>query len=297
MNRFSASTGQIQPQGVNQDRTLLLEICLRVAQRTPMSVKSTQTRSTDVDVHPTEARDAHTLISSGTYGIRIQSIVEVVGIKMRILVIEDQVDIRRLIVGMLEEDGYAVDEAADGTDGLSKARTWPYDAIVLDMLLPGIDGWDLLELLRETHHTPVLVLSARDSLSDRVLGLDLGADDYLSKPFERQELLARLRALIRRAAGRSNSTLKIQDLEVDLRARTVTRAGELITLTSREYGLFEYLALHRGKVVSRVELHDHLFDENDDKLSNLLDVYISYLRKKLGQEVIETRRGLGYVIP
>lgn len=216
---------------------------------------------------------------------------------MRVLVIEDHADIRRLIVSMLEEDGYAVDASSDGVEGLSKAVIWPYDAIVLDVMLPGIDGWDVLERLRETHHTPVLILSARDAVSDRVLGLDLGADDYLVKPFERQELLARLRALIRRAAGRSNSKLIIGDLQVDLLARTIQRGDEVITLTSREYGLFEYMALHRGKVVSRSELYDHLFDEHDESLSNVLDVYISYLRKKLGQDVIETRRGLGYVIP
>lgn len=216
---------------------------------------------------------------------------------MRVLVIEDQADIRRLIVSMLEEDGYAVDASSDGVEGLSKAVIWPYDAIVLDVMLPGIDGWDVLERLRETHHTPVLILSARDAVSDRVLGLDLGADDYLVKPFERQELLARLRALIRRAAGRSNSKMIIGDLQVDLLARTIQRGDEVIKLTSREYGLFEYMALHRGKVVSRSELYDHLFDEHDESLSNVLDVYISYLRKKLGQDVIETRRGLGYVIP
>ena len=216
---------------------------------------------------------------------------------MRILVIEDQADLRRLLQGILEESGYAVDVAADGLDGLAKAQVWPYDAIVLDLMLPKIDGWDLLEQLRETHKTPVLILSARDALSDRVLGLDLGADDYLSKPFERSELLARLRALIRRTAGQSKSTLTINDLEIDLIGRTISRGDEVITLTAREYTLFEYLALHRGKVVSRTELYDHLFDENDESLSNLLDVYISYLRKKLGADVIETRRGLGYVIP
>lgn len=216
---------------------------------------------------------------------------------MRILVIEDQADLRRLLQGILEESDYAVDVAADGQDGLAKAQVWPYDAIILDLMLPKIDGWDLLEQLRETHNTPVLILSARDALSDRVLGLDLGADDYLSKPFERSELLARLRALIRRTAGQSKSTLKIRDLQIDLIGRTISRGDEVITLTAREYTLFEYLAVHRGKVVTRAELYDHLFDENDESLSNLLDVYISYLRKKLGADVIETRRGLGYVIP
>lgn len=216
---------------------------------------------------------------------------------MRILVIEDQADLRRLLIGMLEEEGYAVDGAADGSDGLFKARAWAYDAIVLDMMLPKIDGWELLEALRATHRTPVLILSARDAVWDRVQGLDLGADDFLAKPFEREELLARLRALIRRAAGPVTSTLTIRDLAVDLRARVVSRGGEPVALTAREYSLFEYLALHRGKVISRAELYDHLFDENEGTLSNLLDVYVSCLRKKLGQDAIETRRGQGYVIP
>lgn len=216
---------------------------------------------------------------------------------MRLLVIEDQAELRRLLIGILEDEGYAVDAAADGVDGLAKAQSWPYDAIVLDMMLPKIDGWKLLSELRETHHTPVLILSARDALPDRVLGLDLGGDDFLSKPFERVELLARMRALIRRAAGRTKSTITIGDLLLDLRSQTVRRGEEAIPLTAREYSLFRYLAVHRGKVVSRTELYDHLFDENDETASNVLDVYISYLRRKLGPDVIETRRGLGYVIP
>lgn len=215
---------------------------------------------------------------------------------MRILIIEDQPDLRRLLAGILEDAGYAVDASPDGEDGLHKARTWPYDAIVLDMLLPKIDGWELLEALRCTRRTPVLILSARDGLWDRIHGLDLGADDFLAKPFEREELLARLRALIRRSAGRAISTIAVRDLVIDMRSRTVMREGVDIPLTAREYGLFEYLALHRGRVVSRAELYDHLFGEDDETASNLLDVYVSYLRKKLGKEIIETRRGQGYVI-
>ncbi|HEY1068019.1 MAG TPA: response regulator transcription factor [Pirellulales bacterium] len=216
---------------------------------------------------------------------------------MRVLVVEDQADLRRVLMEMLEEEGYAVDVAADGADGLAKARVWPYDAVVLDMMLPKVDGWKLLEELRRTHDTPVLILSARDALASRVLGLDLGADDFLAKPFERAELLARLHALIRRAAGRSVSTVSIGDVTLDLRARTVARQGEPITLTAKEYAVLAYLALHRGKVVSRGELFDHLCDENDESLSNVIDVYVSYLRKKLGATVIETRRGQGYVVP
>jgi two-component system OmpR family response regulator len=215
---------------------------------------------------------------------------------MRILVVEDEADLRRLLTEILEEEGYAVDSAADGEDGLAKARMWTYDAIVLDIMLPKIDGWDLLETLRETHRTPVLILSARDALSDRVLGLDIGADDYLVKPFERLELLARLRALIRRAAGQSQSTLELHGFTIDLRERCVRQEGQTVSLTAREYSLLEYLALHRGKVISRSELYDHLFDETDSSLSNLLDVHVSNLRKKLRADLIETRRGQGYVI-
>ena len=215
---------------------------------------------------------------------------------MRILVIEDEFDLRRLLTEILQEEGYAVDAAADGEDGLSKAQMWTYDAIVLDLMLPKMDGWDVLENLRKTHQTPVLILSARDALSDRVLGLDIGADDYLVKPFERLELLARLRALIRRAAGQTQSTIELGEFTIDLRDRCVRQGDQTINLTAREYSLLEYLAVHRGKVVSRTELYDHLFDETDNSLSNLLDVHVSNLRKKLGAELIETRRGQGYVI-
>ncbi len=215
---------------------------------------------------------------------------------MRVLVIEDEFDLRRLLTEILREEGYAVDASADGEDGLYKARAWTYDAIVLDLMLPKLDGWDVLEQLRVTHRTPVLILSARDALSDRVLGLDIGADDYLVKPFERLELLARLRALIRRAAGQTQSTLELGPFTLDLRNRCVLQGAEAISLTAREYALLEYLAVHRGRVVSRTELYDHLFDETDSSLSNLLDVHVSNLRKKLGAELIETRRGQGYVI-
>jgi len=216
---------------------------------------------------------------------------------MRVLVIEDQPDLRRLLVEILEEEGYAVDSSADGNDGFSKASAWPYDAIVLDMMLPGIDGWDLLEELRKSRATPVLILSARDAMSDRVLGLDLGADDYLGKPFERQELLARLRALIRRSAGQAKPIIELPRIAIDLRARSVTLDNAPVAMTAGEFKLLEYLALHRGKVVGRTELYDHLFDEREDTTSNLLDVYVSNLRKKLGADLIETRRGVGYVIP
>ncbi len=215
---------------------------------------------------------------------------------MRVLVVEDQPDLLRLLRGFLEDAGYAVDCASDGSEGLAKAMAWPYDVIVLDLMLPKMDGLTLLERLRAYHKTPVLILSARNTLPDRVRGLDLGADDYLSKPFEREELLSRLRAIIRRAAGQALSTIAVNDVSIDLRSKLVTRAGEAVTLTAREYNLLEYLAVHRGRVISREELCDHLSDEIDESFSNVLDVYISYLRKKLGPDVIETRRGFGYVV-
>lgn len=215
---------------------------------------------------------------------------------MRILLVEDQADLHRIVREMLEEDGYAVDSSADGVSGLAKAMTYPYDAIVLDLMLPKLDGWNLLQRLRERRKTPVLILSALDEMSDRCRGLNLGADDYLPKPFGQEELLARLRALIRRAAGQATSVIEIRGVTIDTRSKQVLQADQVIALTSREYNLLEYLAIHRGRVVRREELFDHLFDEIDEVSSNMLDVYVSYLRKKLGSEFITTRRGFGYVI-
>ena len=215
---------------------------------------------------------------------------------MRVLAVEDEPDLLSSLMKALREDGYAVDGAPDGDEGLFKAESYDYDAIVLDIMLPGIDGWELLRRLRQTKKTPVLMLTARDAVRDRVRGLDTGADDYLVKPFELAELLARLRALIRRAASQAESRLKIGDVIIDTAARTVMRRGEEIVLTAREYTLLEYLALHRGKLVTRTTLYDHLFDENDSTLSNLLDVHVFNLRKKLGHDFITTRRGHGYCI-
>jgi len=215
---------------------------------------------------------------------------------VRLLLVEDEPDLRSVLEKTLREEGYAVDAAADGEAGLLKARENQYDAIVLDLMLPKLDGWQVLEQLRGEQKTPVLILTARDALADRVRGLDAGGDDYLVKPFEREELLARLRALVRRAAGQAASVLELGEVVLDLSARTVTRGGVPIELTAREYALFEFLALHRGQVVTRSMLYDHLFDENEDSLSNLLDVHVSKLRKKLGHELVVTRRGQGYLI-
>jgi two-component system OmpR family response regulator len=215
---------------------------------------------------------------------------------MRLLVVEDEADLLTSLAKALREEGYAVDTAADGEDGLYKAQSLDYDAVVLDVMLPRLDGWQLLDRLRESKKTPVLMLTARDAPPDRVRGLDGGADDYVVKPFDLDELLARLRALIRRAAGQTRNLVEIGDVVVATDARRVTRAGRPVALTPREYALVEFLALHRGRVVSRTELYEHLFDEDEDTLSNLLDVHVSNVRKKLGAGLITTHRGHGYSI-
>ena len=216
---------------------------------------------------------------------------------MRILIIEDEADLLASLAKALRETGYAVDTAADGAEGLWKAESWDYDAIVLDVMLPRLDGWAVLQRLRASKKTPVLMLTARDAARDRVRGLDTGADDYVVKPFDLDELFARLRALVRRAAGQARNVIEIGELTIDTASRRVTRAGQTIALTAREYALAEFLALHRGEVVTRAALYEHLFDEDDDTLSNLLDVHVSNIRKKLGIEFITTVRGQGYCVP
>jgi len=215
---------------------------------------------------------------------------------MRILVVEDEPRLLRSLAKALREEGYAVDTADAGDDGLYKAECYDYDALVLDIMLPRLDGWAVLRRLRLKKKTPVLMLTACDGTHDRVCGLDTGADDYLVKPFDLAELLARLRALIRRAAGQAQPNIAVRDVVIDTRARLVTRAGQPVTLTAREYAILEYLALHRGAVVTRTALYEHLFDESDDTLSNLVDVHVFSIRKKLGAELIATRRGQGYCI-
>lgn len=215
---------------------------------------------------------------------------------MRLLVVEDEPDLLRGLARALREEGYAVDTAENGEDGLFKAESVNYDAILLDVMLPQLSGWEVLRCLRTKKKTPVLLLTALDRSADRVRGLDTGADDYLVKPFDLPELLARLRALIRRSASEARSVINIGDTSLDVAARTLTRKGDPVVLTAREYALVEYLALHRGEVVTRTTLYEHLFDETDDTLSNLLDVHVSNVRKKLGHDIIATRRGHGYCI-
>jgi two-component system OmpR family response regulator len=215
---------------------------------------------------------------------------------MRILVIEDDPALSRSLAATLREDDYAVDTALDGETGVIKAREQSYDAIVLDVMLPRLDGWQVLARLRPQIETPVLMLTARDAVPDRVKGLDHGADDYLTKPFDIDELLARLRALIRRRTGLTHPRIEIGPIVVNTAARRVTRDGEEVPLTPSEYTLLEYLALHRGQLVTRTELYEHLFDEEESTLSNVLDARVSTLRKKLGHDIVTTRRGHGYCI-
>jgi DNA-binding response OmpR family regulator len=216
---------------------------------------------------------------------------------MRVLVVEDEPDLRAVLSQSLREQGYAVDTAGNGRDGLFKAVAGHYDAVVLDLMLPVMDGWTVLRQLRsDGHQVPVLVLTARDAIRDRVTGLDSGADDYLVKPFELDELYARLRALVRRSAGKASPIIDLGDIQVDTVKQTVSRCGHPVLLTPREYSLLQLLAMHRGELVSRKTIYDHLFDEEDDSLSNLVDVHVSNLRKKLGKDFIVTRRGMGYFV-
>jgi two-component system OmpR family response regulator len=215
---------------------------------------------------------------------------------MRALVVEDQSDLLRTLAHTLREDGFAVDVAADGGEGLWKALETDYDAVVLDVMLPRVSGWEVLRRLRQTKKTPVLMLTARDSVPDRIRGLNSGADDYLTKPCDLDELLARLRALIRRSVGQPKPLIEVGPILLDLAARTVSREGLPVSLTAREYALVEFLVLRRGKVVSRSALYEHLFDDGEDTQSNLIDVHVYNLRKKFGPDFISTRRGMGYCI-
>ena len=215
---------------------------------------------------------------------------------MRILIVEDEPDLLSSLAQAMREEGYAVDTANDGEDGFYKAENYDYDAVVLDVMLPKMDGWQVLARLRKIKKTPVLMLTARDQSRDRVRGLDGGADDYVVKPFDLDEVFARLRALIRRSANKTSNLIEIGEVKIDTAARNIVRAGKLLELTAREYALVQFLALHRGEVVTRTQLYEHLFDENDDTFSNLLDVHVSNVLKKLGANFIATRRGNGYCI-
>jgi two-component system OmpR family response regulator len=214
---------------------------------------------------------------------------------MRVLVIEDEPNLQRQLRAALEQAGYAVDTAGDGEDGHFLGSTESYDAVVLDLGLPELDGLTVLDRWRqEGHSMPVLVLTARDRWSDKVAGLDAGADDYLAKPFQTEELVARLRALIRRAAGQASSELVAGNVRLDARSGRVTLDDEPVKMTAQEFKLLSYLMHHKGKVVSRTELIEHIYDQDFDRDSNTIEVFITRIRKKLGAELISTTRGLGY---
>jgi heavy metal response regulator len=220
---------------------------------------------------------------------------------MRILLVEDDSRIARFVSQALREQAYAVDAAADGEDALFKASVNDYDAVILDVMIPGRDGFEVCRELRASGScVPVIMLTARDAVPDRVAGLDSGADDYLTKPFEVAELLARLRALLRRGRAVRPAFVTAADLRIDTRAHAVTRAGRRIELTAKEYALLEYLARERGRVLTRAEIAEHVWDENFDPLSNLIDVNINRLRRKIDDgfavPLIHTRRGEGYML-
>lgn len=216
---------------------------------------------------------------------------------MRILVVEDDRDLNQQLTRALQEAGYVVDTAFDGEEAHFLGDTEPYDAVVLDIGLPQMDGLSVLEQWRRGGRTmPVLLLTARDRWSDKVQGIDAGADDYVAKPFHIEEVLARIRALVRRAAGHASNDLVAGPLRLDLRTSRVTVDGAPIKLTAHEYKVLEYLMHHPGKVISRSELTEHLYEQDFDRDSNTIEVFVGRLRRKLGIDMIETVRGMGYRI-
>ena len=216
---------------------------------------------------------------------------------MRVLLVEDEPELASAVGRALSDEAFAVDVAADGGEGLYHALEIAYDAIILDVMLPVRDGWDVLRELRQNGRvTPVLVLTARDAIEDRVRGLNLGADDYLVKPFAIEELVARLRALGRRAAAHPSPELRLGSVRIDMAARRVYHDDVEVELTGREYSILELLAQSRGAIISRTEISERLYTDADELLSNAIDVHVASLRRKLGGTFIQTRRGLGYLI-
>lgn len=220
---------------------------------------------------------------------------------MRILIVEDEKDLAAIIKQGLEEEGYIVDVAHDGEEGLYMAESYPIDVMVLDVMLPLMDGLTVLSNLRKKGvQTPVILLTARDALIDKIKGLDTGADDYLTKPFVFEELLARIRSMIRRKTTVKEAVIRIADLEIDTASHQVKRAGKSISLSAKEYSLLEFLAYRKGEVVSRTDIVEHIYNEDADMDSNVVDVYINYLRNKIDKEfsgkLIHTVRGAGYIL-
>ncbi len=220
---------------------------------------------------------------------------------MRILVIEDEKKVAHFIKRGLEEEHYAVDLAYDGETGLYMTEVNEYDLVVLDIMIPKIDGWEVLKRIRDKKNTvPILVLTAKDSIEDIVKGLDSGCDDYLTKPFEFKEFLARIRALLRRDRAEKEAVLKVADLTLSLITHKVTRGGKEIELTSKEYALLEYFMRNPGKVLTRTMISEHVWDYHFDSMTNVIDVYVTYLRKKIDKDfepkLIHTIRGVGYIL-
>ena len=220
---------------------------------------------------------------------------------MRVLLVEDNAPLREALAKRLRSDGFAVDEAGDGKEGLWLAVENPYSLIVLDLTLPSMDGIELLQKIRQSKkNVSVLITTARDSIPERIVGLDAGADDYMIKPFALDEFMARVRAQVRRVNDKSETILKISDLEVDTKARVAKRGGKVLDLTAKEFCLLELLALRTGHIVSRADIWEQLYDFADEADSNVIDVFINRLRKKSEnggfQRLIHTRRGLGYVL-
>ncbi|MGC1416794.1 MAG: response regulator transcription factor [Candidatus Acidiferrum sp.] len=220
---------------------------------------------------------------------------------MRILLVEDDPGVRRFVVKGLREQAYAVDTASNGEDALYQADINEYDLIILDVMIPPPDGFEVCRSLRKSgKRMPILMLTARDAVEDRVSGLDRGADDYLTKPFEFRELLARLRALLRRSTELHPPRLSVGELELDTAAQNATLGGDAISLTHKEYALLEYLVRNAGRVVSRAEIAEHVWDESFDPFSNLIEVYINRLRRKIDPDghsgLLQTRRGAGYIL-
>ncbi|MCR4287997.1 MAG: response regulator transcription factor [Deltaproteobacteria bacterium] len=220
---------------------------------------------------------------------------------MRVLIVEDEKDLAAIIKQGLEEEGYIVDVAHDGEEGLYMAENYPVDAIILDIMLPKMDGLAVLSKLRtKAIATPALLLTARDATLDKIKGLDTGADDYLTKPFDFTELMARLRSLMRRKGMVKEAVIRIADLEINTASRVVSRSGHQVQLSAREYALLEYLAYNKDKVVTRTDIVEHIYSEDSEMDSNVVDVYINYLRNKIdkgfGTKLIHTVRGTGYIL-
>lgn len=220
---------------------------------------------------------------------------------MRILIIEDEKNLANILKKGLEENSFTVELSFDGEEGLYMAETFPYDAVILDIMLPKVDGFTIMDRLRTKKiNVPVIILTARGELENRIKGLNLGADDYLPKPFEFSELLARLKAVIRRSKGTASSIIEIADLTIDTHSKAVKRAKKVIKLSAKEYNILEYLALNKGRVIGRTELIEHIYDAEFDLDSNIIDVYINYLRNKIDKgfdkPLIYTLRGSGYML-